>query len=146
MRHRLLTRSPFSRSWSWTRLSHGRCGVVGWLCDYDERTGSKRVFNLHTRVFHELPPPQVAPAPDAVGAFDMAQPVIGMTVGASGGFRIFLGDGGIGTRIYDSETNSWTQKPSVHDLWVLAQGNRANRKVICVSSNGVLYIRAWRTT
>lgn len=92
--------------------------MAGLLCDYGEKTGSKKVFNLHTRVFHELPsPPQVSPVPDVVGDFDMMQPVIGMTVSPSdGGFHTFLGDGDIGTGIYDSETNSWTQKPSLPDL------------------------------
>ncbi|KAG0605647.1 hypothetical protein M758_9G076600 [Ceratodon purpureus] len=146
MRHRLLTCDPSSGRWSWTRLPHARCEVGGVLCDYDEKTGSRKVFDLHTRVFHELPPPPgPSPIPDVADDFEIVQPVIGMTVSPSSdrAFRIVLGDGDIGTRTYDSKTNSWTQTPSQHDLFVLAQGYKADKKQICVSCNGVLYIRAW---
>lgn len=55
--HRLLTCEPApSRRWSSTPLPRARCEVAGLL--YEDSTDSNcRVFDVHTRVFHALPPP-----------------------------------------------------------------------------------------
>ncbi|KAG0565065.1 hypothetical protein KC19_8G160800 [Ceratodon purpureus] len=72
-----------------------------------KRAESRRqeVFNIHTRVRHKLPPPQLT----------TAIPVVGMLVDTSVrpyGFKVVPGCGDLGTQIFDSKTNAWELRPS----------------------------------
>ncbi|KAG0619197.1 hypothetical protein M758_4G122800 [Ceratodon purpureus] len=72
-----------------------------------KRAESRRqeVFNIHTRVRHQLPPPQLT----------RAIPVVGMLVDTSVrpyGFKVIQGCGDLGTQIFDSKTNAWELRPS----------------------------------
>ncbi|KAG0562866.1 hypothetical protein KC19_9G177700 [Ceratodon purpureus] len=142
MGHRLLARNATSKLWSWTRLPSGKCAVAGLLCDYSESSDSNWVFNLHTRVFHALPPCPYAPADDT----DFEEPLVGITVDMSVSpysFKVILGEAETGTRIYDSKSNSWAQKPSTHVGSSLALESEHQQKPYCFSCNGKLYFRVW---
>lgn len=142
MGHRLFSRDASTGRWRWTRLPSAKSAVAGLLCEYGEHSNNNRVFNLHTRVFHALPPPPELP--DEADEFE--EPLVGMTVDTSPSpysFKVFLGEADIGTRIYDSKSNSWTQKPSTHSSSCLATDSEYQQKPYCFCSNGVLYFRAW---
>ncbi|KAG0617981.1 hypothetical protein M758_4G029800 [Ceratodon purpureus] len=73
-----------------------------------KRAESRRqeVFNIHTRVRHQLPPPL-----QLTGGI----PVVGMLVDTSVrpyGFKVIQGCGDLGTQIFDSKTNAWELRPS----------------------------------
>jgi len=50
-------------------------------------------------------------------------------------FRVIIADEIIGTRIYDSNSGTWTHKPSTHEICPVAYGTS------CVHHNKSLYIR-----
>ncbi|KAG0630409.1 hypothetical protein M758_1G176200 [Ceratodon purpureus] len=65
----------------------------------------QEVFNIYTRVTHQLPPPQLT----------TAIPVVGMLVDTSVrpyGFKVIQECGDLGTQIFDSNTNAWELRPS----------------------------------
>ncbi|KAG0631839.1 hypothetical protein M758_1G283000 [Ceratodon purpureus] len=141
--HRLLTYEVSSRRWNWSRLPFHlfKCEVAGLLYD----SYSNCVFNAHTRVFHELPPLPEPPPNPLVEDEHFLEPLVGMTVDTSVSpysFQVILGHEDVGTRIYDSKSSSWTQKPST--LVVDARSvEESELKPTCAQCNGFLYFRVW---
>ncbi|KAG0579696.1 hypothetical protein KC19_4G117500 [Ceratodon purpureus] len=110
-----------------------------------KRAESRRqeVFNIHTRVRHKLPAPQLS----------TAIPVVGMLVDTSVrpyGFKVIQGCGDLGTQIFDSRTNAWELRPSRLPVGIAARLDSSRSKSydnpgLCkhgsVNCNGLLFIR-----
>lgn len=117
-----------------------RCEVSGLLLE-DSDHNCIRIFDLHTRMFHTLPPlPTVVQAPELEEEEedDYEDPLTLMIVDTTlipHGFWVIIADEIIGTRIYDSKSGAWTHKPSTHEVCPAAFGTS------CVHHNKSLYIR-----
>jgi hypothetical protein len=148
--NRMLTRD-ISQGWKWTRLPNAYTTAAGLLCSNFEE---EWVFNVHTRVFHTLPPvpPLEDNAPVVEGTEENPEedgdhPLIGITVDTSVSpytFRLVFGFEDVRTRIYDSKSNSWTCTLSVCEDWRLGQHSfYAESDPTCALSDGVLHLRVW---
>ncbi|KAG0609173.1 hypothetical protein M758_8G163600 [Ceratodon purpureus] len=145
--YRLLTYDSSSRRWNWTHgLPRADIGV-GDLLLTRLNAHEHSVFNIQTRTVQTLPSlPPVDPERDLEHALD--DTLIGMTVDTSvnpPSFRVILGHKEIGTRIYDSTTDSWsTDSLSMVVEWEPGQDSIfAHSDPTCVEFCGVLYIRLW---
>lgn len=155
MNSRLLAYDGAFRRWSWTRVPPSEFQVQG---VFVENFGSRRVFNVHTRVLWDPPPPPKTvpsfPSPMSGSSDDddsslapwdplVQEPLMGMTVDTSVWpytFQVILGDDVIETRIYDSSSNSWT-----YNLSYLSEiYDATDQPPSCAHCHGFLYIRVWR--
>lgn len=133
--NRLLSYDASTKQWSSTPIPGRYLEREGLLYSYAFDDGCyaaiQRVFNLHTRVCHDLPR-----VPDA-----SAQPFVALRVDTSASpytFQVLYASDGPPTQLYDSThpAASWTIHSQSHP--VMAPGPTAS----CAEANGILYIRS----
>ncbi|KAG0604000.1 hypothetical protein M758_10G136400 [Ceratodon purpureus] len=157
MKSRLLSYDGSSRRWSWTRVPDMFCEAMAGM--FFESFIDKRVFSVHTRVFYDPTPArrraQLGPYDNCYGHSE--ESLMGMTVDTSVRpytVQIILGDdndnddqGVVATRIYHSESDSWTHNPStlpcVDPFANFYKPAFAENSTSCVLCNDILYIRTF---
>lgn len=130
--HRLLSYDASTRRWNSTPVPAYYLAVEGLLYSYgldaDYYAVVQCVFNLHTRVCHELP--RVLES--------SGEPFVALRVDSSvnpNSFQIVYAGAMLPTQVYDSALDSWTIKTQNHP--VMAPGRAS-----CAEANGFMYIRS----